>query len=71
MGMGGVEMTTIAWVVEQSLQASERFRHLTVTPTHFLFECGGVRCLGKRGECYIAKDSKGEVRMIYGVWREL
>lgn len=25
-------MTTIAWVVEHSLQASERFRHLTVMP---------------------------------------
>lgn len=24
-------MTPIAWVVEHSLQASERFRHLTVT----------------------------------------
>lgn len=26
-------MTPIAWVVEHSLQASERFRHLTVLPT--------------------------------------
>ena len=26
-------MTPIAWVVQQSLQASERFRHLTVKPT--------------------------------------
>lgn len=25
-------MTPIAWVVEHSLQASERFRHLTVLP---------------------------------------
>lgn len=26
-------MIPIAWVVEHSLQASERFRHLTVKPT--------------------------------------
>lgn len=26
-------MTPIAWVVEQSLQQDERFRHLTVRPT--------------------------------------
>lgn len=31
-------MTPIAWVVEQSLQASERFRHLTVIPIN---QCDG------------------------------
>lgn len=44
-------MTPIAWVVEQSLQASERFRHLTVMPC---FECGGkMHCYTDSGK-YLA-----------------
>lgn len=31
-------MTPIAWVVEHSLQASERFRHLTVLPDEDAFD---------------------------------
>jgi len=31
-------MSPIAWVVEHSLQASERFRHLTVLPKRLSFE---------------------------------
>lgn len=39
-------MTPIAWVVEHSLQASERFRHLTVLPIETEEEC---ECCGGLG----------------------
>ena len=49
-------MTPIAWVVEHSLQASERFRHLTVMPEMCGY-CGGSGDVHSfdgewRGECH-------------------
>lgn len=58
-------------VVEESLKADARFRHLTVMPTHFLFEAGGKRCIGKYGEAYVGRDSAGIVRTVVGSWREM
>ena len=57
-------------VVEESLRADERFRHLTVLPEIFEFEMGGVKYWGEKGKTYIQKDQDGVVRMIYGVWME-
>ncbi len=58
-------------VVEESLKADARFRHLTVKPTHFLFEAGGKRCIGKYGEAYVGKGSNGVVRTVAGSWVEV
>lgn len=58
-------------VVEKSLKADPRFRHLTVMPTHFLFEAGGKRCIGKYGEAFVGIDPKGIVRTVCGSWREV
>lgn len=58
-------------VVEESLKADARFRNLTIKPTHFLFEAGGKRCIGKYGEAYVGKDSNGVVRTVAGSWVEV
>lgn len=63
-------MTPIAWVVEHSLQASERFRHLTVKPEEFSFTIGGKKCYAIKGQAQIIKDKSGEARVVFGVWRE-
>ena len=63
-------MTPIAWVVEQSLQASEQFRHLTVKPEEFSFTIGGKKCHAIKGQAHILADSSGEARVVFGVWRE-
>lgn len=49
-------MTPIAWVVEHSLQASERFRHLTVLPRKKVW----VDRLSKRQVEMIAKALSGD-----------
>lgn len=68
--MGGVEMTPIAWVVEQSLQASERFRHLAVKPEEFSFTIDGKKCHAIKGKASVITDKSGEARFVFGVWRE-
>lgn len=58
-------------VVEESLKVDARFRHLTVMPTHFLFEVGGKRCIGKYGDAYVGKNSSGIVHTVIGSWWEI
>ena len=50
-------MTPIAWVVEHSLQASERFRHLTVLPSN---QCDGCMAgMPKDGAIHMGGDFHG------------
>ena len=57
-------------VVEESLKADARFRHLTVMPEEFSFTIGGKKCHAIKGQAQVLTDKSGEARVVFGVWRE-